>query len=211
MLGAVLVDFNRKHRSRAHRLGHGNRKQSNRPAAGDGHALGCDLPGQHRVHRVSQRIENRRVLQRNRGIELPDIRLGNHHVLGERAVGVHANDFHVLADVGFAGAALQALAAGHVHLGGNEVAFLHAGDFIAERGHFAAELVPGNQRRMNPVLRPAVPVVNVQVGAANGRDFHLHQHVGAPESWNLDLANLRARGRFRLHDRQHCCRHNCHL
>ena len=201
----MLVDFDREHRCRAHGLGHGNRKQADRPAAGDGHGLGGDLSGQHGVHGVAQRIENRRVLQRNRGIELPDIRLRNHHVLGEGAVGVDADDLHVLADVRFAGAALQALAAGHVHLGGNEVAFLHAGDFIAERRHLAAELMPGNQRRMNAVLRPAVPVVNVQVGAADRRDLHLDQHVGAPEGGNLYFANLRARRRFRLHHRQHCC------
>ncbi len=67
----------------------------------------------------------RGVLARDRRIELPDIGLGNDDVFGEGAVGVDADDLHVLADVRFAGAALQALAAGDVHLGGDEVAFLH--------------------------------------------------------------------------------------
>ena len=62
---------------------------------------------------------------RDRRVELPDIALGNDDVFGERAVGVDADDLHVLADVRLADAALQALAAGHVHLGGDEVAFLH--------------------------------------------------------------------------------------
>ena len=118
---------------------------------------------------------------------------GNDDVFGEGAVGVHADDLHVLADVGFAGAALQALAAGHVHLGGNEVAFLDAGDFIAERRHFSAEFVPGNQRGMNAVLRPAVPFVNVQVGAADGRNLHLDQHIRPAKGRNFDLADLRTR------------------
>ncbi len=61
----------------------------------------------------------------------------------------------------------SALAARHMHLGRDEVALLDAGDLIAERGYFPAELMPRNQRGMNAVLRPAVPVVNVQVGAAN--------------------------------------------
>jgi len=46
--------------------------------------------------------------------------------------------------VGFAGAALQTLAASHVHFGGYEIAFLDAGDFIAERDHLAAEFVSGD-------------------------------------------------------------------
>jgi hypothetical protein len=39
-------------------------------------------------------------------MEFPDIRFGDDDVLGESSVGVDADDFHVLADVGFAGAAL---------------------------------------------------------------------------------------------------------
>ena len=102
-----------------------------------------------------------------------------------------------------AGPALQALAAGHVHLGGNEVAFLDAGDFIAEGRHFTAELMAGDERRMNAVLRPPVPVVDVQIGAADGGDFYLDQNISAAECGNLDVANFRARGGLRLDDRQH--------
>ena len=194
-----------------HGAGHGNREQADGAAAGDGYGLGGDFSGQHGVYGVAEGIEDRRVLQRNGGIELPDIRFGNDDVFGEGAVGVDADDLHVLADVRFAGAALQALAAGHVHLGGNEVAFLHAGDFVAERRHFSAEFVPGNERRMNAVLRPAVPVVDVQVGAADGRDLHLDQHVVAAEGGNLYFANLRSRRGLRLDHRQHCFCHECHL
>src|SRR6202011_3378148 len=132
-------------------------------------------------------------LLRNRSIKFPDIRLRNDYVLRERSVSVHANDLYVLANVSFAGATLQALAARHVHLRRNKVAFFDAGDFVAERRHLPAELVPRNQRWMNAILCPAVPIVNVQIGPTNRRDFHFHQDVGAPESWNLYLAKLRAR------------------
>ncbi len=84
----------------------------------------------------------------------------------------------MLADVRLANAALQALAAGHVHLGGNEVAFLHAGDFIANGFDGAAELVAGDERRMNAALCPLVPLVNVQIGAADGRHLDLDQYIG---------------------------------
>ena len=207
----MLVDFDRKNLRCPHGLRHRNRKQPDRSTAGDGYGFCGDLPGQHGMNGIAQRIEDGGILLRNGGIELPDIGFGNDHVLGEGAVGIDADDFHVLADVRFAGAALQALAASHVHLGGDKVAFFHAGDFIAESRDFAAEFVAGNQRRVNAVLRPAIPVVDVQVGAADGRDFHFDQDVVASEGGNLYFADLRARRGFRLDHRQHCSSHDCHL
>ncbi len=177
--------------------------KSDRSATGDGDRFGRNFSRQHAMDGVAQRIQDRGVLLRNRRIELPDIRFRNHHVFGEGPVGIHADDFYVLADVRFASAALQTLAAGDVHLGGNEIAFLDAGNFVAERRHFAAEFMAGNQRRMNPVLRPAVPLVNVQIGAADGRNFDFDQYIGPAKGWNLDLADFRARRGFRLHDREH--------
>ena len=157
---------------------HRDGEQADGAASGDGDALGGDLAGQHGVHGVAQRVEDGRVLLRDRRIELPDVDLGNDDVFGEGAVGVDADDLHVLADVRLADAALQALAAGHVHLGGDEVAFLHAGDIVADGLDGAAELVAGNERRMNAALRPLVPLINVQVGAADGGHLDLDQDVG---------------------------------
>ena len=186
---------------------HRDGEQPDGPATGDGYALGRDLARQHGVHRVAQWVEDGRIFLRDRRIELPDVRLGNDDVLGKRAVSVHADDLHVLADVRFANAALQALTAGHVHLGGDEVAFLDAGDLVAHRFHRTAELVPGNQRRMNAALRPLVPLVNVQVGAADGGHLDLDKHIGQANLWFGDFANLRARRGLRLYNGNHGVRH----
>ena len=101
------------------------------------------------MNSIPERIENGGVFLRNFRVEFPDVRFGDDDVFGEGAIGIDADDFHVLADVSFAGAALQALAACHVHLGGNEIAFLDAGHFVAERNHFATEFVPRDQRRVD--------------------------------------------------------------
>src|SRR5689334_4732203 len=198
----MLVDFDRENRCGSYRFSHSDRKEPDGTAAGDGHGVGRDLSGQYGMHGVAQRIEDRRVLKGDGRIELPDIRLGDDDVFGEGAVGIHADNFDVLTDVSFAGAALQALAASHVHLGGNEVALLDAGDFVAKGRYLAAKLVSGNQRGMDAVLRPAVPVVNVQVGAADGRDLDLDQDVGASEGGDLYFANICARSGLRLDHRQ---------
>ncbi len=60
---------------------------------------------------------------------------------------------------------------------------------------------------MNSILRPAVPLVDMQISAADGGDFYLDQNVVAAKAWNLDLADLRARRGFRLDDREHGFRH----
>src|SRR5580700_6677816 len=109
--------------------------------------------------------------------------------------------------MGFAGAAQQALAASHVHFGGNEIAFLDAGDLIAKGCDLPAEFVPRDERWMNAVLRPAVPLVNVQVGAADRRNLHSYQNVVASECGNLDFSNLSTGCCFCLYYRKHCVRH----
>src|SRR5205085_10786854 len=88
-------------------------------------------------------------------------------------------------------------------------ALLDAGHFVAKGRYLAAELVSGNQRRMDAVLRPAIPVVNVQVGAADGGDLDLDQDVGAPEGGDLYFANICARSSLRLDYRQHRSSHDC--
>src|ERR1035441_6100749 len=206
-LAAMFVDFERVNLCGSAGARHGDGEQPDRAATGDGYALGRDVARQHGVHRVAQRVEDRRVLFRNRGIEFPDIRLGNDHVLGEGAVGVDADDLHMLADVRLADAALQALAARHVHFGGDEVARLDAGDFVAHGFDRAAELVAGNQRWMNAALRPLVPLVNVEVGAADGRHLDLDQYVGQAELRLGNFADFYARRRRGLNDGKHGIRH----
>ena len=90
-----------------------------------------------------------------------------------------------------------------MQLRGNEVAFFYAGDFIAECDDLSAELVPRNEWRVNAALCPAIPLVYVQVGAADGRDLNLYQRVRAAEAGNFNFSNLRSRRGFRLHDGQH--------
>ena len=90
-----------------------------------------------------------------------------------------------------------------MHFGRNKVPFFYAGDFIAVGDHFAAEFMSGNEWWMNSPLRPAVPFVDVQVSAANRRDFNLHQHVSPAKAWNFDFTNVRSWRGFRLNHRQH--------
>ena len=159
------------------------------------------------MHSIPQRVEDGSVVGGNGGIDLPDIRFRNANVLGEGAIGVNADDLHVLADVRFANAALKALAASHVHLGADKVAFLDGGDLAAHGGDRAAEFMTGNQRRVNALLRPSVPIVDMQIGPADGGDLHLHQHIVGAEAGNFDVADFSAGAAGGLDHGQHGCGH----
>src|SRR5580704_1838856 len=210
-VAAMLVDFDSEDLCCAHGASDGDREQADGAATGNGDRAASDFSGEHRVYGIAQRIKDGGVLLRNARVELPDVRLGDDHVFGESAVGIDANDFHVLADVSFAGAALQTFAAGDVHFRGNEVAFLHAGDFVAEGHHFAAEFVSGNQRRVNASLRPAVPLIDMKIGAADGGDFDFDQDIGTSEGGDFDLADVGARSRLGFHYCQHGFKHQSYL
>src|SRR6266446_9506028 len=56
---------------------------------------------------------------------------------------------------------------------------------------------------MNASLCPAVPFINVEIGAADGGDFYLYQDVVASVAGNFDFANFRAWRGFRLDHGEH--------
>ena len=117
----------------------GDSEEADGAAAHDGDALAGDGAGEHGVDCVAEGIEERTEVAGDLGTELPDIARGDGGEVGEGAVGVDAEDFDELADVGLAAAALQAVAAGHVHFGGDEVADSEALDALADGGDGSAE------------------------------------------------------------------------
>src|SRR5207245_2298894 len=78
-------------------------------------------------------------------------------------------------------------------------------NFFADAFDYAAELVPERQRRLDARLRPAVPAVDVQIGAANRGGAHAHQHFIRPDAGNRYALQLRAPLRAHLPESLHCC------
>ncbi len=75
------------------------------------------------------------------------------------------------------GQAVAALAADQVPLAADQVADGDVRDVGSDRGDFADELVAEDERGCDGVLRPAVVIADVQVGAADAGAEHLDQHV----------------------------------
>src|SRR5689334_11401247 len=121
---------------------------------------------------VAERVEDRGVISGNRRVQFPNVRFGNFYVVGKCSIGIDSDDFYLLANVRLARTALQTLTAVHMHLRRNEIAFSYARDLASNGSHSATKFMTGNERGTNAFLCPCVPLVDVQVSAANRSHFH---------------------------------------
>src|SRR6185437_4823350 len=94
-------------------------------------------------------------------------------VFGEAAVAVDADDLRVRTDVGVAGATEEAASVDDVPFGGHTIALVYVGHEAADLHDIAGELVADDDRWFDAALRPGVPAVDVDVGAAD---------TGAPDA-----------------------------
>src|SRR6185437_10196015 len=112
---------------------------------------------------VAQGIEDGAIVGRNALRQRHNVGCRNLYELGEAPGSVHAEDAHRLADVRLAAAALEAMAAVHVHVGGDILTGLEALDLAAHAFDVSAELMAERQRRVDAPLSPAVPFIDVEV------------------------------------------------
>ena len=166
-----------------------DREAADRSAAEHQHGAAGHLGLEHGVHRVAHRVHDGADLGRD-AVELHDVGGRHRDVLGEGAVPVHADDLGALAEVGRAQPALQAVAADDVALGGHQVAHGEQPGGLglaAELDDLARELVADDDRRLEPVAGPAVPLPDVEVGAADAGVVDPNQHVAGTAGGNGHL------------------------
>ena len=92
-------------------------------------------------------------------------------------VAVDADALGVRAEVAAPGHAVAAAPADEVALAADEVAGVKVVDVAADLDDLADELVSDDQRHRHGALRPGVPVVDVQIGAADAGAQHADQHI----------------------------------
>ena len=101
------------------------------------------------------------------GVMLPDVGHRQGDVFGERAVAVDADALRMRAEVAPARHAVAAAPADQMPLAADEIAGMKVVDVSADLDDLADELVPDHQRDRDGALRPGVPVVDVEIGAAD--------------------------------------------
>src|SRR6266540_273814 len=130
---------------------------------------------------VPERLLERRDLGwQLRAVRLPDHALGHGDVARERAVPVDAENLRPLAHVSVPGATVKAHAARDVALGRDEVADSDVTDVRADLDDRAGELVTERDGRLDPSRGPAVPEMDVEVGAAHACGLDLDHDIRRP-------------------------------
>src|SRR5947199_8979733 len=107
---------------------------------------------------------------------MPDVRRGHRDVFGETAVAVNTDDLRKGTHVRVAGAAKQTSSVHNVPLGGDAVAFAHVGDELTDFDDVAREFVTDGERWLASPARPRIPIVDVNVGAADTCAAHPYEH-----------------------------------
>ena len=116
---------------------------------------------------------------------------------------LHAEPDRVGAQVPPPGHAVAAAAADDVPLAADDVARVEVAHVRADLDDLADELVPDHERHRDRLLRPGVPRVDVEVGAADPGLPHPDQHVVDPDLRLRDILEPEPRLGPRFDERSH--------
>ncbi len=176
-LQAIRIHIGDDDVSRSGVTHHRGSHETDRPGPGDEHVLAEHIERQGRVDRVAERIEDRLHIARN--VRIVDPNIGHRHgdVFGEGAGPLHADPLRVLAQMTPAGQAVAAVATDDVPLAADDLAGMEILDVGADLDDAADELVTDDQRHRDGSPSPGVPLVDVQIGAADAGAQHLDEYV----------------------------------
>ncbi len=138
---------------------------------------------------------------------MPAIRLGNGDELGPGAIAIYADALRVRAKMTTPGEAIAAMPAGDVAFAGDEVAFGKTFDVIADKIDNADKLVADGHRDRDRLLRPRVPVVNVNVGSADRRLQNADEDIVAFDLWDGNFFQPKSGPGAAFDDGLHCFLH----
>ncbi len=201
----IGIDVGDDHVPRAGEPGDRRGHDADRARARDDHVLAEHGKRKRRVNGVSQRIEDRRHVERNGRVEMPDVGHRQREVFGESAGPIHAHADRFLAEMPPAGKAVAAASANHVPFAADNVAHAKILHVAADIDDPADELVAHDQRHGDGFLRPGVPIENMYVRAANAGPQNLDQDVVDAEFRHGHVFQPETDFRFAFNQRFHKC------
>jgi hypothetical protein len=173
------------------------------PAPNDEHVLAEHRKRQGGMHRISERVEDRRDLLVDPQPVMPDVRHRQRYVLRECAWALHAEPDRMCAEMAPARHAVSTAPADDMPLTADEVADLKVAHVRADRGHLTDELMSDDHRHRDRLLGPGIPAEDVQIGAADPRLADADQQIVDPNFGFWDVLEPKARSGFGLDQRAH--------
>ena len=148
-------------------VGYGGGHDADGTGSGDEDVFAEDREGEGGVDGVAEGIEDGGDLGVDAGAVAPDVGHRDDDELGEGAVAIDADAEGVGAEMAAAGEAVAAASADDVALSADELADGEVGDVGAYGDDFADELVADDEALPDGGAGPGVPLVDVEVGAAD--------------------------------------------
>ena len=178
--------------------GNGAGHHANGPGAGDQHILTHRVKAEGGVDGVPQGVKEGDDLQVDALGDGDAVGGGDYQVLRESARAAHAHALVLLAPLPAPGAAVAALAAHNVPLARHRLPQMEMPHLAAHVLNLAHKLVADDQGRGDVRLAPGIPVVDVQIGAADGGFQNPDQHIPGPGHGFFHPAQFQAGGGGRL-------------
>src|SRR5688572_11685281 len=118
---------------------------------------------------------------------MPDIGHRQSEILSERPRPVHANAFGVGTQMTPARQAVPAPTTDNMSLTAHHVTRMKIRHIGTDLDDLADELMPDDHRHRNRLLRPSIPLEDVNVGAADASAVHAYEHVVDADlgPWNI--------------------------
>ena len=166
-LESIVADVRHHDKPRSVVARDDRRHQADRAGTRDEHVLGHEAKLRGRVHGVAEGVEDGRDVEVDLRQVRPEVSGRHDDELGERAVALDADPDGVRAQSSPARHTVAASAADDVAFRADDLARVDRGYILTQLDDFPDELVADDETWLDGVLRPLVPRVDVEVGAAD--------------------------------------------
>ena len=160
----------------------GGSHYANRAGAGDEHIFAQHVELQRCVHSITKRIEDCLHVALDTRRVRPDVCVRQNNIFRKCTGAVYANALRGLAQMAPARQAVAAAPAHHVAFTAHNFAGVKFFYLRPNRNNLSHKFMPHNHRHRNCLLRPRIPVEDVQIRATDARAQHLDQHFGIAAS-----------------------------
>ena len=159
---------------------------------GDEHVLADEREHERGMRGVAEGVKEGDDVLRKALVDGNDVARRDADILRERTVAVDADADVVLAPLDIAGMAVAAVTAGDMALAGDALADREARDARAKLGDLADILMADDLWGLDVLLRPLVPFVDMDVGAADRGLVDLDENFSGARHRNRHLPQLQS-------------------
>jgi hypothetical protein len=129
---------------------------------------------------------------------MPEIAHRHGNIFSERALTIHAHADGMSAQLATTSQAIAASTTDQMAFTTDQITDFEIIDVATEFNHMANEFVADHQRHRNGALGPGIPIINMQIRAADAGAINADEYVVYANFWHrhVDQSQSRCGGRF---------------